>query len=148
VEIARYLRDHTGPDDRIAVFGSEPQIYFYADRRSATGYVYTYGLMEPQKYALTMQQEMAREIEQAHPKYLVFVTVPTSWLRAQDSQDYIFQWFKEYTQGMELDGLVELAGPDQIVYKWGDEARAYRPTSPFCVYLLRSGPGAAPDAQP
>lgn len=29
-------------EDRIAVVGSEPQIYFYADRQAATGYVDTY----------------------------------------------------------------------------------------------------------
>ena len=37
VEIARYIRDHTDEADRIAVLGSEPEIYFYAQRRSATG---------------------------------------------------------------------------------------------------------------
>ena len=56
VRIGDYLRQHTGPDDTIAVLGSEPQIYFYSHRHSATGYIYTYGLMEPQKYAQQMQQ--------------------------------------------------------------------------------------------
>src|SRR5437773_8482945 len=45
VRIAEYVRDHTSPHDTIAVLGSEPQIYFYAQRHSAIGYVYTYGLM-------------------------------------------------------------------------------------------------------
>ena len=51
IRIADYLREHTSPNDTIAVLGSEPQIYFYSHRHSATGYIYTYGLMEPQKYA-------------------------------------------------------------------------------------------------
>ena len=50
-EIGRYLKAHTTPADRIVVLGSEPQILFYAHRRSATGYVYMYGLMEAQPYA-------------------------------------------------------------------------------------------------
>src|SRR5206468_5072833 len=54
VRIAEYVREHTGPDDTIAVLGSEPEIYFYAQRHSATGYIYTYSLMEPQKYAQQM----------------------------------------------------------------------------------------------
>ena len=41
-EVARYLAAHTTPDDRIVVLGSEPQIYFYSDRKSATGYIYAY----------------------------------------------------------------------------------------------------------
>jgi 4-amino-4-deoxy-L-arabinose transferase-like glycosyltransferase len=39
VRIAGYVREHTGPDDTIAVLGSEPEIYFYAQRHSATGYI-------------------------------------------------------------------------------------------------------------
>ena len=68
IRIADYLRQHTSPDDTIAVLGSEPQIYFYSSRHSATGYIYTYGLMEPQKYAQQMQQEMIREIERHFSK--------------------------------------------------------------------------------
>jgi len=45
--------------------GSEPEIYFYAQRHSATGYIYTYALMEEHKYAHAMPEEMEREIEQA-----------------------------------------------------------------------------------
>src|SRR4029450_9399002 len=39
-----YLRKHSNPSDTIAVLGSEPQIYFYSNRHSATGYIYAYGL--------------------------------------------------------------------------------------------------------
>src|SRR5438094_10420090 len=80
IKIAEYVRDHTSQNDTIAVLGSEPQIYFYSNRHSATGYIYTYCLMEPQKYAHQMQQEMIREIERAHPKYLVSVVMEDSWL--------------------------------------------------------------------
>jgi hypothetical protein len=49
IRIAEYLREHTSLSDTIAVLGSEPQIYFYSNRHSATGYIYAYGLMEAQK---------------------------------------------------------------------------------------------------
>jgi hypothetical protein len=60
VRIAEYLRDHTDVGDTIAVLGSEPQIYFYSKRHSATGYIYTYELMEPQSYQLEIQKEKIR----------------------------------------------------------------------------------------
>src|SRR5262249_13974303 len=66
-----YVRAHAGPGARIAVIGSEPEIYFYAHRRSATGYIYTYPLMERQSLAAKMQQEMSAEIEKANPEYVV-----------------------------------------------------------------------------
>src|SRR5207248_9912223 len=73
VRIAAYLREHSSPDDTSAIMGSEPEIYFYSQRHSATGYIYTYGLMQPQKYAHLMQQDMIREIERACPSYLISV---------------------------------------------------------------------------
>ena len=50
--IAEYLKKNTEADDTIAVLGSEPEIFFDAQRRSATGYIYTYGLVEVQPLAL------------------------------------------------------------------------------------------------
>jgi hypothetical protein len=66
--IAEYIRDHSAPDARVAVLGSEPEIYFLARRHSATGYLYTYGLMEEQPFARQMQDEMIREIDQLHAR--------------------------------------------------------------------------------
>jgi hypothetical protein len=109
VRVAEYLQAHTNPTDTIAILGSEPEIYFYAHRHSATGYIYTYGLMEPQRYAGQMQREMIQEIEAARPKYLVFVAAPTSWLRQQNSEAEIFDWFDRYTAAdFQLDGLVNI----------------------------------------
>ena len=49
--VADYIREHSPPNARMAVLGSEPEIYFYSQRHSATGYLYAYPLMEPQPYA-------------------------------------------------------------------------------------------------
>jgi hypothetical protein len=92
VRVAQYLRDHTDADDTIAVLGSEPQMYFYSKRHSATGYIYTYELMEPQSYARQMQEQMISQIESARPKYLILIFVPTSWLRQPASEGMIFTW--------------------------------------------------------
>ena len=92
VRVAQYLRDHTDADDTIAVLGSEPQMYFYSKRHSATGYIYTYELMEPQSYARQVQEEMISQIESARPKYLILIFVPTSWLRQPASEGMIFTW--------------------------------------------------------
>ena len=120
VRIADYVREHTKPDDTIAVLGSEPEIYFYSQRRSATGYIYTYGLMESQKYAQQMQHEMIGEIERARPKYLVSVVTPYSWLWRPESDRSIFTWANEYTaQNYMVDGFVNIT-PKETDYFFGD----------------------------
>jgi hypothetical protein len=98
VEVGDYLRTHTQPNERIAVIGSEPEIYFYAQRKSATGYIYMYALMEPQPYASRMQEEMIAEIEQAQPNYVVRVTAPSSWDAKTTSDDRIVRWADAFTQ--------------------------------------------------
>lgn len=120
IRVAEYLREHTTPSDTIAVLGSEPQIYFYSDRRSATGYIYAYGLMEAQKYATQMQQEMIREIERARPKFLIFVVMPDSWLQRPESERLIFTWANDYTaQNYTIAGFVNMVAPDRADYYFG-----------------------------
>ena len=121
IKIAEYVRDHTSQNDTIAVLGSEPQIYFYSHRHSATGYVYTYGLMEPQKYAQRMQQEMIRQIEFARPRYLIFVAMTDSWLKRPGSEQLIFAWAHDYIpQNYSVTGLVDLSASDRTNYYFGN----------------------------
>jgi 4-amino-4-deoxy-L-arabinose transferase-like glycosyltransferase len=96
VAVGRWIREHSTPEARVAVVGSEPQIYFYARRHSATGYIYTYALMEAQPYASLMQREMIQEIERAQPEFLVIVENPFSWLKRATSDEAIFEWAGKY----------------------------------------------------
>jgi hypothetical protein len=117
VRIAEYLRDHSSPNDTIAILGSEPQIYFYSGRHSATGYIYTYALMEAQSYARQMQEEMISEIELARPRYLISVAMGASWARHSDSEQLIFTWANEYlNQYYKRVGLVNTLSADRTDY--------------------------------
>jgi hypothetical protein len=137
IEIAEYIRKHSTTDDKIGVIGSEPQIYFYANRKSATGYIYVYGLMEPQHYAYNMQIDMIREIEEARPKYAVVVDVPTSWLRRPDSNTNIFRWAEiDLKMKYRIAGFVDIFPGGHSKAYWDDESRRNRPASQFNVYVL------------
>jgi hypothetical protein len=117
IQISDYVRQHTNPDDTIAVLGSEPQIYFYANRHSATGYIYTYSLMEAQKYAQQMQREMIHDIENSHPKYLISIVMNDSWLHRAGSEPLFFKWAGEYTnQNYEVAGFVNITSERSDYY--------------------------------
>jgi hypothetical protein len=138
IEIARFIRDRTTPRDRIAVLGSEPQIYFYSNRRSATGYIYTYALMEPQPYASRMQDEMVREIEAGAPRYLVFVKIRPSWLIRRESDRRVLHWADRYLrQCFDLVGVADVDPERTTQYRWEDAARAYEPASDHLIYVFR-----------
>jgi hypothetical protein len=138
VDVARYLRANTTPQERIAVVGSEPEIYFYANRKSATGYIYTYPLMEPQRYASHMQDEMMQEIEAARPKYLVFVGISTSWLARRTSDRRILDWVERYSQACyDLTGVADIVSMDTTAMRWDGDAPGYQPRSGNIVYTFR-----------
>lgn len=96
VQIADYVRTNTPPQATLAVIGSEPEIYFYARRHSATGYIYMYPLMEHHEYALKMQENMIHEIETAQPEYVVFIQVNQSWLERASSHKKLQEWWTKY----------------------------------------------------
>ena len=58
-------------ETQLAILDSEPEIYFYSRCQAATGFIYTYPLMEEHAYALKLQRQMIDEI------------VPLSWRRVR-----------------------------------------------------------------
>jgi hypothetical protein len=138
LEIAKFIAAGSSRDDRIAVLGSEPQIYFYSKRLSATGHIYMYGLMEHHDYALSMQKEMINEIESAHPKFMVVVSVPESWLGEPSSEQYVFVWLKDYIRKYySLIGVADIISTDTTIYRWNDDAKEYKIQSPYYVLVYR-----------
>lgn len=112
-KVGEYLRDNTPPDARVAVIGSEPEIYFYSHRRSATGYIYTYALMEDQPYAEFMQEEMMQELTRSLPDYTLFVDDYLSWLwqPGASRERFLAQVQMYLTSHYELVARVDIVGP-------------------------------------
>ncbi len=127
VEIAGFIKARTTPDDRIAVLGSEPQIFFYAKRRSATGYIYMYSLMESHEYVLPMQKEMIAEVEASKPKFIIDVRAGMSWQQQDASEAYIFRWLDSYVaEDYDLVGVADMIFPGLTIYKWYGDANNYK----------------------
>ncbi|HWR59339.1 MAG TPA: glycosyltransferase family 39 protein [Thermodesulfovibrionales bacterium] len=124
--ISRFIKSQSAETDRVAVFGSEPQIFFYSKRHSATGYIYVYGLMESHPYAMQMQKEMIREVESSNPKFIVVVVIATSWLMRSGSEKYILGWLNRYIRdNYTLVGLADIISPDLTIYRWHRDSREY-----------------------
>jgi Dolichyl-phosphate-mannose-protein mannosyltransferase len=135
--IAEFIRSRSVSGDRIAVIGSEPEIYFYSGLRSATGYVYTYPLMEPQPFATSMQHEMESEIENAMPRFMVFADVPTSWLSGPQSDLGILTWAEKVARThYQLVGIVDLLDRG-TEFRWDEDARNYKARSKSRVLVFQ-----------
>lgn len=93
VDVAKYIQSQTAKGERFAVLGSDPQTYFYAKRRSVTGYMYTYPLTEDQPYAALMQKELISDVEGARPKFIVWVD---DWKVAPGPRPFVLTWMGQY----------------------------------------------------
>jgi dolichyl-phosphate-mannose-protein mannosyltransferase len=136
--IADYLRRNSTANDRIAILGSEPEILFYADRLSATGHIYMYGLMEDQRYAKKMQQQLINEIEATAPAYIIVVHISTSWLLKTNSLNKVLDWGDSYIP-LRYDevGIVDIFNDKPTRCLWGAETAGYEPESEFFVSIYR-----------
>ena len=136
-ELGRLIAELTAPGTRIAVVGSEPEIYFYAARRAATGYIYMYPLMEPQPLASTMQDEMIAQLEAARPQILVFVNVDVSWLAHRESPPQLLRWFNATAaRDYEVVARVEILSADETRWLSGADARTAT-NAKYWVAILR-----------
>ncbi|OGP12701.1 MAG: hypothetical protein A2052_08050 [Deltaproteobacteria bacterium GWA2_54_12] len=137
--ISEYISRNTAPDEKIAILGSEPEIYFYSRRRSATGFIYTYPLMERQQFAIDMQKKMMDEIKRASPALLVFVDIKFSWGANEDSSTEIFDWLRDFVaEGYSLTGMVDIKAAEDRKYSWGkDIENAPAPEPGYGIYIYR-----------
>ncbi|MBT5551148.1 MAG: hypothetical protein HOJ79_11815 [Nitrospina sp.] len=136
-EIAKYIHEHSEKDDRVAVLGSEPQIFFYSQRRSATRFIYMYPLMEKHIYARQMQTEMIQEIEGAQPKFVVVVNLAGSWVTNRpDFSPMLKEWAEGYlNREYEISGVIDVLSQNKTVYKWGEQANQYLPRSRYQLLI-------------
>jgi hypothetical protein len=133
--VSDYIRKNSDHGARIAMLGSDPEIYFYSRRHAATGYIYTFPLAEDQPYAQTMQTEMISEIEAAHPEYLVLH--PGGWamfgFRGYEER---LSWASSYVRNYKVVGIVDRVTPDQTEFHWNQDAETYHPRNAV-LYVLR-----------
>jgi len=142
--IAQYIQNHSSPDDKVFVFGSEPQIYFYTKRRAVTGYVYMYPLTESHPYVSQMQKELILDIEESKPKYMVSVNVLGSWYNYANPElnEWIFNWFSRYgNEYYKKVGFIDMISKSKTEYVWGPKAATYTPRSKYWVAILEKTPG-------
>jgi hypothetical protein len=127
--VAKFIAENSAPADRVGILGSEPEIYFLAHRHSATGYIYTYALMEPQPFALQMQHEMIADLEATAPAFVVFADNIMSWNRHAESNPALFNWWDNYKTNYTLVGMTDIVSPTNTIVVLGTNFVAHYPVA-------------------
>lgn len=148
--VADWVARHSTATDRLFVFGSEPQVLFYARRRSATRYIFVYPLLAPFPGVRERQQEALRQVRAARPAFIVATFLETSLLEHPDTAPDLRRGLREL---VEADYRLVAATPfrpdGSVSFVTGDAARglwARRPlweeTRPWASFVVwqRVGP--------
>jgi hypothetical protein len=125
LEIGKYIRRTSGPDDRVYIIGSEPQILFYAGRPSATRYIFFYPLTGNYPGVLERQRDVVAEVAAARPLYVVWSNFDASMLVDEDTEPFLFAKAIELLErayGLEFVAF-PVPGQESFDFVYGVEAR-------------------------
>ena len=97
--IADKLNSLMKPDDKLAVFGTEIQMYVYTNRKSPSRFAGSGALLEfPVKQSNDWQKEFISDVEKAAPEFLVFFSHAISWMANPKTKNLIFPWFNKFAE--------------------------------------------------
>ncbi|HST30372.1 MAG TPA: glycosyltransferase family 39 protein [Chthoniobacterales bacterium] len=93
-QFAARLAELTSPDQRVFIFGAEPEVLFYARRISATRYIFLFPLYGPYRDIREKQIATTDEIQQAAPAAAVYV--PNAMFFNPGTDQYFTEWSMSY----------------------------------------------------
>ncbi|MFH1129665.1 MAG: glycosyltransferase family 39 protein [Patescibacteria group bacterium] len=96
-EVASHLAKITNVNDFVFVAGSEPQIYYYAQRKSPTRFVITYPFNLPTPYKEQYQTEAMNDLEKNLPQAIVVSQRNLSGLWYQGSPEIFIKYLTDLT---------------------------------------------------
>jgi 4-amino-4-deoxy-L-arabinose transferase-like glycosyltransferase len=92
--LGRRIARVTGPDDRVFIFGAEAELLFYAQRVSATRYIFLFPLYGPYRNARERQMAATREISLNRPAAAVWF--PNQLFFLPGSEQFFTGWTQSY----------------------------------------------------
>jgi len=93
--LAREIASVSEPQDTVFVFGTEPELLFYARRVSASRYHFLFPLFGPYRDALERQRGVAAEVTRAQPAVLVWI--PNAVFFAKSAPQFLTRWFQRFS---------------------------------------------------
>lgn len=117
--IADKLNTLMKEDDKLAVFGTEIQMYVYTNKKSPSRFAGSGALLEfPVAQSKDWQKEFIADVEKAAPRFLVFFSHPISWMANPKTENLIFPWFDKFSaQYYKLIGFADMYG-NTTNYVW------------------------------
>ncbi|MFZ0828172.1 MAG: glycosyltransferase family 39 protein [Verrucomicrobiia bacterium] len=95
-ELGRRIARITGPNDPIFIFGAEAELLFYAQRVSATRYIFLFPLYGPYRNVREKQLATAKELSLNRPAAVVWL--PNNLFFTPGSEQFFTDWTVSYVR--------------------------------------------------
>jgi 4-amino-4-deoxy-L-arabinose transferase-like glycosyltransferase len=121
--VGKELAKRSKPNDKIAIFGSEPELLVAANRVSATSRLFFYSLVSNDQYAASEREKTIKEIEQAKPRFIINMTSPFSWMNISQNSQMAIEFQNLSETNYKLIGVVLNDGKNNSLSFWDAEAQ-------------------------
>jgi hypothetical protein len=98
--VGNFVRERTPPGERLVVIGSEPELYFYADRRCPSKHAYFEYTIASHPDGRAFQREFIADVERDPPRTLVFFGHEVSYAGDVDVDAYVraMDWYVDFAR--------------------------------------------------
>lgn len=123
-KVSEFIRARSKEADRVAILGSEPEILFLSQRRSAIRYIFTDFINMKHDLGGRMQNEMIREIDSVKPAIIVMINQPFSWGAVPSGSWPLLRWIRGYLENnYELVGTLTQISVNSSLFRIDQESR-------------------------
>ncbi|MEM8908702.1 MAG: hypothetical protein AAGD05_12710, partial [Bacteroidota bacterium] len=133
--IGEHLRSISNPEDKVAVFGSEPELLIYADREAVGGHLFIYPLTDGRYYSEKLQQQMIQAIQTEQPRFAVYANYRNSWLPRDPDAKFYKLMDAELKANYQVIGVADSSEPETL-YRFGDQLRNFKPGNERLLWLF------------
>jgi hypothetical protein len=137
-KIGEELDRSAGKDQTLAVMGSEPEVFVYADRESASGHLFMYPIIQNNPKVEIFRQQYLDDLEKKRPQYIVFNTLSTSWNRYYVESTFFKQIMAFVEANYDIVGKSEAGrGGRPGVVVWNQASTEYQFKSENQLFIYR-----------
>lgn len=137
-KVSDYLNTKMTKDDKLVVFGSEPQIYLYTNKDAISRHFYCGNLVQNHPIVKDWVKEFKSDYAKANPKYAVWVQQPYSWSVPRNGNTSFIDWaYDQLKKDYHPIGYADYIGPSQTEYVWDAAAMPYKPKGQEYMMVLQ-----------
>ena len=138
MDIANFLNQRMKPQDQLAVFGSEPELFIYTNKMSPTRHIFFSTIVASIPAHKEFQREFVKEVEAAKPKYFVFYRHSVSLLVQPNTDQYVFEWANKYlADNYKVIGLVDMPdGQLSGTNVFDETVNTYQPKGQNVIFIF------------